>query len=124
MPFSRGVAGDSDRAGRLVWMCRVGAGPGRLVRLLLLESSGITLLGMAMGTVLGVLVTLYFQSHGIELAGTEEMLSQYGLSSRLYPRLTWFSCLSGTLLVALITFLAALYPALKVRKLKPVEAMR
>ena len=102
----------------------IGAGSGRLVRLLLLESSGITLLGMAMGTVLGVLVTLYFQSHGIELAGTEEMLSQYGLSSRLYPRLTWFSCLSGTLLVALITFLAALYPALKVRKLKPVEAMR
>ncbi len=101
----------------------LGSTPGRLVRLLLLESMGLTVLGTVFGTLLGVLITLYFQSHGIEFPGAEEMLNQYGLSGRLYPSLSLLSCFAGPLLVLLVTFVSALYPALKVRKLKPVEAM-
>ena len=65
----------------------------------------------------------YFQVNGIVLAGSSEMLKQYGISGALYPRLTWFTIVTGPLLVFLITVCAALYPALKIRKLKPVDAL-
>ena len=60
---------------------------------------------------------------GIVLAGGSEMLQQYGISGALYPRLTWFSIVTGPALVFLITVCAALYPALKIKKLKPVDAL-
>ena len=74
--------------------------------------------------VLGCLVTWYFMHHGISLAGSSEVLRQFGIPSRLYPRLTPISTTAGPLAVFVVTLLAALYPALKIRRLQPVEAMR
>ncbi|MBN1254062.1 MAG: ABC transporter permease [Deltaproteobacteria bacterium] len=102
----------------------LGTTPGRLTRLLLLESTTLTLLGTAMGIVAGSLVTWYFQVHGIVISGTSEMLQQYGLPERMYPQLSTLSIAVGAGLVLAITLAAALYPALKVRRLRPVEAMR
>lgn len=102
----------------------LGTTPGRLTRLLLLESATLTLLGTALGIVAGSLVTWYFQVHGIVISGTSEMLQQYGLPERMYPQLSTLSIAVGAGLVLLITMVAALYPALKVRRLRPVEAMR
>jgi len=102
----------------------LGTTPGRLTRLLLLESATLTLLGTALGIVAGSLVTWYFQVHGIVISGTSEMLQQYGLPERMYPQLSTLSIAVGAGLVLLITLVAALYPALKVRRLRPVEAMR
>jgi ABC-type lipoprotein release transport system permease subunit len=104
-------------------MMAVGTRPGRLTRLVLTESSGMTLVGVAAGILLGSLLTAYFQVVGIDLSGSSEILSQYGIPSRLYPRLTLLSATAGPMVVLLITLAAALYPALKIRRLKPVEAM-
>ncbi len=104
-------------------MMAVGTKPARLTRLVLTESAGMTLVGVAAGIVLGCLLTWYFQVHGIELAGSSELLRQYGIPSRLYPRLTPISVFAGPTVVFVITLLAAMYPALKIRRLKPVEAM-
>lgn len=101
----------------------IGTTPGRLARLLLLESLTMTLIGIISGILLGCLVTLYFQAHGIEFTGASDILSQYGISGRIYPRLSWLSALIGPAAVLLITCISAIYPALKVRKLRPVEAM-
>ncbi|MBU0988115.1 MAG: ABC transporter permease [Proteobacteria bacterium] len=104
-------------------MMAMGTTPGRLTKLLLFESSAMTAIGIVAGVILGCLVTGYFQVHGIDLGGSSEILSQYGISGRLYPRLSLLSAVSGPLAVLVITFVAALYPALKVRGLRPVEAM-
>jgi ABC-type lipoprotein release transport system permease subunit len=101
----------------------VGTRPGRLTRLVLTESAGMTMVGVAMGILLGCLLTAYFQAVGIDMSGSSEILSQYGIPSRLYPRLTLLSATAGPMVVLLITLTAALYPALKIRRLKPVEAM-
>jgi len=105
-------------------MMAIGTPPGRLGRLLLLESLALTGVGIGAGIVLGCAVTLYFQAHGIDLSGADELLAHFGISGRMYPRLSVVSALAGPLLVLIITGLAALYPALKIRRLKPVEAMR
>ena len=101
----------------------LGTRPGRLTRLLLIESLSMTMIGIAAGIFLGCLVTWYFQIHGIEISGTSELLSQFGISGRLYPKLSVLSAAIGPAMVLVITFMAALYPALKVRSLRPVEAL-
>ncbi len=104
-------------------MMALGTTPGRLVKMVMLESMLMTLVGILTGIALGIALTWYFQVHGIVLAGSSEMLRQYGISGALYPRLTWFSIVTGPLLVFMITVCAALYPALKIKKLKPVDAL-
>lgn len=102
----------------------IGTTPGRLTKVLLIESMAITLIGIAGGIIIGSLLTIYFQIHGIDFSGASELLSQFGISGRMYPKLSWISALSGPLAVLIITFFAALYPALKVQRMQPVEAMR
>lgn len=101
----------------------IGTTPGRITKLLLIESISLTMVGIVAGIFLGCLLTLFFQHYGVDLSGASELLAQYGISGIIYPKLSLLSALSGPLAVFLITFLAALYPALKIRKLQPVEAM-
>ena len=105
-------------------MMAIGTTPGRLTKVLLIESMSMTFVGVIAGIVTGSLVTIYFQAHGINFSGAAELLSQFGITGRIYPRLSLLSAVSGPLAVMVITFLTALYPALKVRGMRPVEAMR
>jgi ABC-type lipoprotein release transport system permease subunit len=102
----------------------IGTSPGRLTRLLLIESAAMTVIGIFIGTLFGCLLTWYFQVHGIDLGGASELMSQYGISGRMYPQLSLITALSGPGAVLIITLLTALYPAFKVRRLRPTEAMR
>jgi putative ABC transport system permease protein len=101
----------------------MGTTPGRLMKFLIFESVTITLIGIILGIIVGSLVTGYFQVHGIVISGASEFLSQYGLPERMYPKLSILSISVGAGIVLVITVLTALYPALKVRRLRPVEAM-
>ena len=50
-------------------------------------------------------------------------MRQYGLPERMYPQLSMLSVTIGAGIVLIITLLTALYPAFRVRRLRPVEAM-
>ena len=101
----------------------IGMAPGRLMRSLFLESTMITLIGIILGIISGGMVTWYYQVHGILISGASELLSQYGLPERMYPQLSALSVSIGAGIVLIITILTAIYPVLKVRRLRPVEAM-
>ena len=113
-----------ERTREFGMLMAIGTSPGRLTKVLLIESMSMTGIGIAGGIIIGCLLTLYFQVHGVDISGASELLSQFGITGRIYPRLSWISAISGPLAVLIITFLAALYPALKVQRMKPVEAMR
>jgi len=104
-------------------MMAIGTAPSRLMKILLTESMFMTVVGMGAGIVLGILVTWFFQVRGIDIGGASELLNQYGITGRIYPKLSVLSTAVGPAMVFVITFVAALYPALKVRRLNPVEAM-
>jgi putative ABC transport system permease protein len=104
-------------------MMAIGVPPGRLTRLVMAESAGVTLIGVVSGVLAGVLLTGYFQAHGIDISGSSELLRQYGIPSRIYPQLSLLSVTVGPAAVLLITLIAALYPALRIRRLRPVEAI-
>jgi len=102
----------------------LGLTPGRLGRLVLLETAILGLLGMLFGALLGALVTYWFSVNGFTYPGMEEMTAKFHLPSRFYPQISVPSLLIGPAVVFMFTILAAVYPALRLRKLNPVEAMR
>ena len=104
-------------------MMAVGTTPRRLTKILLIESISMTLIGIITGICIGIGITYYFQIHGIDFSGGSELLSQFGISGRMYPKLSLLSVSIGPFMVLFFTLFAALYPALKVRRLRPVEAM-
>lgn len=102
----------------------IGARPGRLTKMLLYESAFLTFCGLALGIAAGCGLTLYLETTGIPLGEAEGLMKQYGIPDRIRPTLNLISATAGPALVFVITMLTALYPAIKVRKLKPVDAMR
>ena len=102
----------------------LGLTPGRLGRLVLLETSIMGLLGFAIGVFLGALLTLYLGVNGFAYPGMEELAAKFNLPSRFFPQLSAPTLIAGPLVVFVFTILSALYPALRLHRLHPVEAMR
>jgi ABC-type lipoprotein release transport system permease subunit len=105
----------------------VGATPGRLRRMILAEALVLGLASLALGSVLGSLVTWYLVAIGIDLrAFLPETLEFGGVVFDPVLRATWdipWMARIGLYLVGL-ALLASLYPAIKAGRCRPVEAMR
>jgi ABC-type lipoprotein release transport system permease subunit len=102
----------------------LGLTPGRLGRLVLLETTIMGVLGLVLGAILGGLFTYWFSVNGFAYPGMDEMAAKFNLPARFYPQVSTLTLLIGPAVVFVFTILAALYPALKLHKLHPVEAMR
>jgi putative ABC transport system permease protein len=102
----------------------LGLTPGRLGRLVLLETAIMGLMGLILGALLGALVTWWFSINGFSYPGMEEMGAKFNLPSRFHPQVTAVSVFIGPVVVFIFTIIAAVYPALRLNRLHPVEAMR
>ena len=102
----------------------LGLTPGRLGRLVLLETAIMGVLGLILGAILGGLFTYWFSVNGFAYPGMDEMAAKFNLPARFYPQVSPLTLLIGPAVVFIFTILAALYPALRLHRLHPVEAMR
>jgi ABC-type lipoprotein release transport system permease subunit len=102
----------------------LGLTPGRLGRLIVLETAMMGLMGTVFGVLAGALLTVWVGTVGFTIPGMEAMGAQFNLPSRMYPQPSMLSLLAGPLVVLLFTMLASIYPAVRLRWLHPVEAMR
>jgi ABC-type lipoprotein release transport system permease subunit len=102
----------------------LGLKAGRLGRLILLETALMGLLGLVLGAIIGGLLTLWLSSHGFAFPGMEEMAAKFNLPARMYPTVSATSLLAGPVVVMLFSLIATIYPAWRLHKLHPVEAMR
>jgi len=105
-------------------MTALGIKPMRLASLVMLETVLMALIGLLIGLFLGWLVTAYFNQEGFSYPGMEEMGAKFNLSDRMYPTVTLFTMLLGPGIVFIFCLLAAIYPSLRLFRLRPVEAMR
>jgi ABC-type lipoprotein release transport system permease subunit len=102
----------------------LGLTPGRLGRLVILETSLMGLTGLFLGAVLGGLITLWFTYNGFSYPGMDQMAANFNLPSRFYPQATLLTLFLGPAVVFAGSIISALYPALRLHWLRPVEAMR
>ena len=102
----------------------LGLTPGRLARLVILETTMMGLIGLVLGALIGGAITYWLGVQGFSWPGMEEMAGKFNLPSRIYPTVTLVSLLAGPAIVILFSLLATLYRALRLHRLHPVEAMR
>ncbi len=102
----------------------LGLKPGQLGRLVMLETAFLGLIGFVLGAIGGAILTSYFSVNGLSIPGMEEMAANFNLPPRVYFDATPLTMAIGPSVVFLFTLLAAAYPALRLYRLHPVEAMR
>jgi ABC-type lipoprotein release transport system permease subunit len=102
----------------------LGVAPGRLGRLVFLETAMMGLLGAGLGAIVGGVVTEWFGYTGFSYPGMEEMAVNFNLPSRFYPQATPLTLFLGPAIVFVGGMFAAIYPAFRLHWLEPVEAMR
>lgn len=109
-------------------MMALGMKPRQLGWLILLEGFALGLIGSAMGLAVGMALSWSLVTYGIDiaaLAGVESIESAgVVMSGTLYGAFNPVRALNYTLGAVVFTTLAALYPALYVARLEPVDAMR
>jgi len=102
----------------------LGLTPGRIGRLVMLETALMGGLGLVLGVAGGGLLTLWLGIKGFSYPGMDELAVQFNLSDRIYPQLSLLSALIGPSIVFVCTLIASAYPALRLHWMHPVEAMR
>lgn len=102
----------------------LGLKPGRLGRLVLLETAMMGLMGTVLGIAAGALLTSWFTTRGITFPGMAEMAAQFNLPARMFPRINVLTLLAGPVIVFVFTMFAAIYPAVRLHWQNPVDAMR
>jgi len=102
----------------------LGLGARRLVALILVESLLLTVLGVGIGVGLGVPIVLWLGAVGIDLSIFATALRAYGVGAVMYPSLASEDVIQPVVLAVLTALLAGLWPAVKVARLRPAEALR
>ena len=102
----------------------LGIAPGRLGRLVFLETAFMGLVGLFLGALVGGMITEWFGYTGFSYPGMQEMAANFNLPSRFYPQATLLTLFLGPIFVFVGGMLAAIYPAVRLHWLHPVEAMR
>ncbi|NNE64024.1 MAG: FtsX-like permease family protein, partial [Gammaproteobacteria bacterium] len=102
----------------------LGLRPGHLSRLVFVETLLMSSLGLGIGILIGFAITAYLSVHGFYYPGMEEMAAKFNLPDRMYPSVTLLSLMLGPVILLIGSMLAAIYPAARLNRLLPVEAMR
>ena len=105
-------------------MLALGMSPGKLARLVGIETLLMSLLGLGLGILAGAVLAGYLSVVGFYYPGMEEMAARFNLPARMYPEVSLLSLLWGPGTVFVFALLAAVYPALRLYRLQPVAAMR
>jgi ABC-type lipoprotein release transport system permease subunit len=104
-------------------MLALGATPLRIGTLVFTETALLALIGLGIGLGLGFALAAYLSVTGFSYPGMKELMGQYGLPGLIYPKLSAQAILTGPLVIFGFILVTALYPALRIRKLQPVEAI-
>ena len=91
--------------------------------MILIETIFLGLAGAPIGLFIGWATIAYYSSVGVDLSNYSEGLESFGYASILYPYLDTSVYITVTIGVLVTAVLAALYPAWKAIKLRPVEAL-
>ncbi len=104
-------------------MKSIGTRPLWIGSMVLFEAVNLGLVGLMAGTVLGGLVTLLLSLTGIDFSFYMESMRLWGTGNIIYPTLKSMDIIACTLIVFITTIMAAVYPAVKAARIKPLDAL-
>jgi ABC-type lipoprotein release transport system permease subunit len=106
-------------------MMALGTKPRQIIKLVVQEAFVLGLVGIVIGSSIGVAATLYFASHGMNMSAWSEGAAALGMTSTMiYTKLTTANLLISNISVLAVVMLVGLYPAVHAARLRPVEAIR
>lgn len=103
----------------------LGLKPRAIFTIVYLESLLLALVGLAIGLAIALPLILYLQAHPIPLTGAAvEAMALFGIEPEATWKLKPLNPLGSILTILGVAIVAALYPAAKASRARPVEALR
>lgn len=114
-----------ERKAEFGMLMALGMRPGAIFRQLCLEALWLALLGAGIGLAASIALVSVLSVTGIPLpADAAEIMARYNMPDRMYPAFSPWAAWVAVAVMLIGTQLAVLVPALRVRRLRPVEALR
>ncbi len=113
-----------ERSREFGMLLAMGMRPRALIVMLQLEAGALSLIGCMAGLIVGVPLVLWTGHVGIPLGDAGAAMRSFHLADRLYPSLAGVVAARPVVLMIVCVQIAALLPALRVRHIQPVEALR
>ncbi len=114
-----------ERTREFGMLLAIGMRPGSIILMIQWEALFVCLLGVAMGLALAFALTLWLMDVGIYLGeAMKDYARQFYMPDRMYPALSWEAFATAPAVMLVGTQLAALLPSLRIRRMRPAEALR
>jgi len=117
----------TDKQADIAILRTMGASPGLILRIFMVQGLAIGLVGVALGTLLGVIAALsisdliaWFE----QVSGVQFLSGDVYFISYLPSQLLWSDVIVVVSSALVLSFLATIYPAIKASKVEPAEALR
>jgi putative ABC transport system permease protein len=104
-------------------MKSIGTRPSQVFFIVMFEALNLGAVGLVVGLTSGFLLMLLLSFTGIDLSVFMEAMRQWGAGSVIYPFITVKDFIISTVVVELTTIIAAIYPAVKAARIRPLEAL-
>ncbi len=101
----------------------IGTSPLRIFFMIVFEAVNLGVVGIVAGSFAGVFIVGLFSITGVDLSFYIESMRALGSGSVLYPYLKFNDIVVTVMVVMMTTLIAALYPAVKASRIKPLEAL-
>jgi len=104
-------------------MKSIGTRPSWIGGMVMFEAVNLGLVGLAAGMAAAILVISLLGATGIDFGFYAESMRMWGTGTVIYPSLKTMDFVVSALIVFANTIIAAVYPALKAARIKPLDAL-
>ncbi len=113
-----------ERTREFGMLVAIGMKPGGIVAMIVIEALCMWVVGTAIGAAVSYALMIGLGAVGVPIAGLEDMAGQFMMPERIHPEVSFLTLGTAPVVLLAGTLVAGLIPALRVRRLKPVEALR